>query len=192
MAGWARGSADAGSLLTPMTHERILAVRRVLAFGVDWCVIAAWGGLLFGSVMLATQGDPPRPADPWTAHGIGLLTMTIPVTLYFAICEASTWRASLGKHTLGLVVTRENGDPLSFGSALLRNALKFVPWELGHLVAQQAVYSSDAGLPMSVWGAAIVALALPAWWGVTLIATGQTPYDRWTSTRVAAHRFDVR
>jgi uncharacterized RDD family membrane protein YckC len=175
-----------------MTHERILAVRRVLAFGLDWCVIAAWAGVLLGAVMLAAQGYPPRPATPWASQVIGLLTMTIPVTLYFATCEASRWHGSLGKHVLGLVVTHESGERLSFGSALLRNGLKFVPWEFGHLVAQQAVYSGDAGLPVWVWGAAIVALAVPAWWGVTLIATGHTPYDRWTSTRVVVQRFDVR
>src|SRR5688500_14940033 len=135
-----------------MRKEQALALRRLLAFGVDWFVIAAWGGLLFGAVMIATAGHPPRPENPCKAQGIGLLTMTLPVTLYFALCEASALGGSLGKRLLGLVVTRENGGRLSFGSALVRNALKFAPWECGHLVAQQAAFSGDAGFPAWVWG----------------------------------------
>ncbi len=152
---------------------------------MDWLVVVLWGGLLFGVVMIATSGNPPRPENPWKAQGIGFLTMTIPFTVYFALCESSAMRASLGKRLLGLVVSRETGERLSFGSALLRNAVKFVPWEFGHTVAQQAALSGEEGFPTWVWGPAIVALAGPVWWLITMIATGRTPYDRWASARVA-------
>jgi uncharacterized RDD family membrane protein YckC len=179
-----------------MKKERAIAVRRLLAFAVDWLVVVLWGGMLFGVVMLATNGNPPRPENPWKAQAIGLLTMTVPVTLYFALCESSALRASLGKRFLGLVVSRETGGRLSFGSALLRNAVKFVPWEVGHTMAQQAAFSSDGGFPAWVWGLAIVALLGPVWWLVAMIATGRTPYDRWVRARVARsvdqeHRFET-
>ena len=93
-----------------------------------------WGGVLFGAVMMVSDGDRPRPENAWKAQGIGLLTMTMPVTLYFAFCESSATRASLGKRMLGLAVSRETGERLSFRSVLLRNAVKFVPWEFGHTV----------------------------------------------------------
>jgi len=169
-----------------MTTEQATALRRGLAFALDWLVVVIWGGLLFGTVMIATNGNPPpRPANAWRAQGVGLLTMTLPVTLYFAICESSRMQGSLGKRILGLVVSRDNGGRLSFGSALLRNALKFIPWELGHTVAQQAVFSGEGGFPAWAWGPAIVAWAGPAWWLVAMIRTGRTPYDRWASARVA-------
>jgi uncharacterized RDD family membrane protein YckC len=167
-----------------LTHPAI-AGRRLLAFAVDWLVVALWGGVLFGAVMMATSGHPPRPENPWKAQMIGLLTMTLPVTLYFSLLESSAWRASIGKRALGLVVSSESGDRLSFGSALLRNAVKFLPWEFGHLVAQQAAFSGEAGLPVWVWGPAIVAFAGPVWWVIALIATGRTPYDRLASARFA-------
>lgn len=161
-----------------------IALRRVLAFMVDWLIIALWAGLLFGVVMTTTGGHPPQPDNPWIAQGLGILTMTLPVTLYFAKCESSPMRASLGKRALGLVVSRETGERVSFGSAFARNAAKFVPWECGHTVAQQAAFSSEGGLPIWVWIPALVAFAGPVWWLVALTTTGGTPYDRWTSSRV--------
>jgi uncharacterized RDD family membrane protein YckC len=167
-----------------MMKERAVAVRRLLAFAVDWLVVLLWCGLLFGSVMIATSGHPPRPDNPWTAQAIGFLTMTLPVTLYFALCESSAFRASLGKRVLGLVVSRDTGERLAFAPALLRNAIKFVPWEFGHTVAQQAALSGEGGFPAWVWGPAIVALVGPLWWLVAIIATGRAPYDRWALARV--------
>ena len=76
-----------------MTNKRTIAVRRSLAFALDWLVVVLWGGILFGGVMIATNGNPLRPENPWAAQAIGLLTMTVPVTLYFALCESSAWRA---------------------------------------------------------------------------------------------------
>ncbi|MBI1381654.1 MAG: hypothetical protein GC161_11280 [Planctomycetaceae bacterium] len=169
-----------------MNNERKIAIRRLLAFALDWFVIALWGGLLFGVVMLATGGGPAPPENPWTAQALGFLTMTLPVTVYFALCESSSMRASLGKRLLGLVVSRESGERLSFASALLRNAGKFVPWELGHTVALQAALSGDAAFPMWVWGPLAVAFAGPLRWLVTVVATGRTPYDRWASARVTS------
>ena len=168
-----------------MKTEQTIAVRRLFAFAVDWLFVVLWGGVLFGAVMVATSGEPPRPESPWNAQAIGLLTMTIPVTLYFAFCESSTMRASLGKRALGLVVTQESGGRLLFRSALLRNVVKFVPWEFGHTLAQQAAFSGEGGFPAWVWGPAAVALVGPVWWLVSMIATGRTPYDRWALARVA-------
>src|SRR5262249_51508180 len=89
----------AGSL---MKEERAVALRRLLAFAVDWFVLVLWGGVIFGAVMIATGGNPPQPESPWTGQAMSLLTMTVPFTLYFALCESSAMQASLGKRALGL------------------------------------------------------------------------------------------
>jgi len=159
-------------------------LRRVLAFAVDWLVVVMWAGALFGAVMVASDFAPPRPTGAWTAQAIGFLSMTLPVTLYFALCESSPMQATLGKRALGLRVERESGGRLSVGGALLRNAAKFAPWEFGHTVAQQAAYSAEAGFPVWVWIPAAVAAAGPVWWVVTLLTSGRTPYDRWSGARV--------
>ena len=42
-----------------MKEERTVTVHHLLAFGVDWVVLALWGGAIFGAVMIATGGKPP-------------------------------------------------------------------------------------------------------------------------------------
>jgi uncharacterized RDD family membrane protein YckC len=167
-----------------MKEERAIVVRRLLAFAVDWFVMVLWGGVIFGAVMITTSGNLPQWENPWHAQGIGFLTMTIPVILYFAVSESSAMRASLGKRVLGLVVSRETGGRLPFGYVLLRNVVKFTPWEFGHTVAHQAAFSGEEGFPAWVWGPATIALGGPVWWLVAMIGTGQTPYDRWALARV--------
>lgn len=161
------------------------AVLRLLAFAIDWLILALWGGVLFGFVMFATGGDPPRPGGPWTAQMLGFLTMTLPFTLYFAFCESSGWHASIGKRVLRIGVTGRSGQQLSLGRALLRNAIKFVPWEFGHTLAHRAALEGDGDLPVWLWVPAAIAAAGSIWWLAALFLTGETPYDRWTGVRVA-------
>ncbi len=162
----------------------MIALRRVLAFAIDWLVVALWAAALFGAVMVASDFHPPRPAGAWTAQMVGFVTMTLPVTLYFALCESSPMQATLGKRALGLRVESGSGERLSVGTAVLRNAAKFAPWEFGHTVAQQAVYSGEGGFPAWVWVPAAVAAAGPVWWLAMLFTSGRTPYDRWVGARV--------
>jgi uncharacterized RDD family membrane protein YckC len=172
-----------------MSEERAIAVRRLFAFAVDWFVVVVlWGGVICGAVMIATGGKPPRLGSPWAGQAIGFLTITVPFTLYLALFESSPMRASLGKRALGLVVSQETGGRLSFGSALLRNAVKFTPWEFGHIVTWQGFFSGEEGLPAWVLGPATIAFVGPVWWLVAIIATGRTPYDRWASARVRISR----
>ena len=171
-------------------HDAPTNARRLAAFAIDWLIFVLWAGMLFGAVMLATGGDPPRPGGPWRAQAIGLLLATLPFTLYFTLCEGSQWRASLGKRILGLCVVRSTGEPLSHTRAFVRNAVKFVPWECGHMLAQQAFASGDEGFPAWVWGPAAVSMIVPLWWLGAMWFMGQTPYDRWTDTRVV--RVSVR
>ncbi len=166
-----------------MSSYRAVALRRLMAFGVDWLVMLAWAGLLFGLVMIVSSGQPSRPSNPWVSQAIGFLTMTLPVVLYFAISESSSHRASLGKRALGLRV--EFGRTRAvFGTALLRNAIKFIPWEFGHLVANQTALSASAETPLWVYGAMAVSFLIPAWWIGSMLTSGRTPYDRLTSTKV--------
>jgi uncharacterized RDD family membrane protein YckC len=162
----------------------VTALRRIGAFCIDWLVIALWGGLLFGIVMLASGGNPRPPAGPWAGQLLGLLTMTLPVVLYFTVCESAPMRGTLGKRALGLIVVDVEGQRLRPSAALLRNALKFLPWEFGHLVAQQSIHSGPEGFPAWVWLPALIAFGGPAWWVAALALRGRTPYDRISGSRV--------
>lgn len=157
---------------------------RLVAFAVDWLILAVWGSIIFGIVTLVSGGYPQRPEGAWTAEAIGFLTMTLPFTLYFAFCESSRWRASIGKLIFSLVVVRRSGEKTSFTRALFRNAIKFVPWEFGHMLTQQAAYAGGGDFPVWLWGPAAIAAVGPMWWLLGLFAQGETPYDRWTDVRI--------
>ncbi len=167
-----------------MSDARAHFVLRLTAFVVDWMMVALWGGLLFGVIMLVTGGDPHGLGGPWKAQAVGFVCMTLPFTLYFAFCESSRWQASIGKRVVGLAVLRRSGGQLSFGRALLRSGIKFVPWEFGNTLAQQAFFGADGEFPMWLWGPTAIAGIGPLWWLVVLFVTGGTPYDRWVGARV--------
>lgn len=160
------------------TGQKQIALRRFLAFGIDWLVIVIWGSILFGIVMLIFSGNPPKPSGPWKAQAIGFFTMTLPVLFYFSICEHSSWRATLGKRILGLRVAGLKSDRIPFSKILLRNAVKFVPWEMGHLIANQAIFSSSSSTTEWLIAPMILSLALPLWWVFSIYFRGESPYDQ--------------
>jgi len=162
------------------------ALWRLFAFAIDWVVIATWGGALFGLVWWSTDGSPSASSNPWQGQAIGFLSMTLPVVLYFSLCEASAGQGTLGKRMLGLRVSQLSGERAPWKQTLLRAALKFLPWEMGHLLAHQAFFAGDAGIPLWAFLPGILSFALPAWWVASLFVQGRTPYDRWSQT--AVHR----
>lgn len=165
------------------TMGRSIAIRRFLAFGVDWLVIALWAGLLFAAVMIIFSGQPPRPSGPWHSQIIGFTVMTIPVVLYFTFSESSRAQATLGKRVFGLRVSTRDQSRLSVGTSFLRNCIKFAPWELGHIVANQAALSTS-GITGWVYLPLAFAFILPVWWGISIFVRGYAPYDAIASTRV--------
>ncbi len=167
----------------PAGRARLVG-RRLLAFGLDWCAMALWGGAVFLAVMLATGGDPPAPSGPWSGQAIGFLAMTLPVLLYFALFERSRWRASPGKRLLGLKVGCESGERLPFARALLRNAIKLAPWELGHTAAHQSFFAREGSPALWIWLTAAGAMIGPLWWIAAIHASGRAPYDRLAGARV--------
>src|SRR5438874_5115287 len=111
--------------------------QRIGAFLLDYLIIAAYlvllviisVGLGFGplrSVFRAIFADPNR------SEFSAFLLLVLPVVLYFALFECSSWQATWGKRKMGLLVTNTHGKRLSLARSLLRSLLKFLPWELTH------------------------------------------------------------
>ena len=99
-----------------------------------------------------------------------LMTVTLPAVSYYALSESSPWQATLGKQLMGLQVTGTAGERLSFGRALIRAALRFLPFEIGHL---------SFALPTPIWvapqefriGFVIVWVALGLYVAAALLTT---------------------
>ena len=132
--------------------------RRVAAWMLDYLVIAAYLVVLTAASLgvLATPASPALNAAlarPFTAELVGFLALTTPVVLYFALLEASTWQATLGKRALGIVVAGPAGGRLTIARALLREAMRFLPWELSHAIIWRLALSTAK-------------TSFPAWAGV--------------------------
>ncbi|PTM57869.1 RDD family protein [Desmospora activa] len=108
---------------------------RMYAFLLDYLIIVAYGILLgLVSSLLQPVLTPLFTTSPLSAEITGFFLITLPVTLYFAICESSNWQGTWGKRKMGIQVTDQNGDRPRLGRSLLRSVVKFTPWEMAHFV----------------------------------------------------------
>lgn len=160
--------------------------RRIAAWGLDYFVIAAYLvvitavtlGLRATALRSALDGAMSRAAS---AELLGFLMLTLPVVLYFSIFESSPWQATLGKRALGLIVVGRSRGRLPFGRALVREAVRFLPWELSHALLWRVAFAADHNslAPSTTAGFAAVYLLVLAYL-VTLFVGSQhrTIYDR--------------
>lgn len=117
---------------------------RIFAFLWDYVIILGYLFLLYGVSFLAQPILIPLfKASPLSAELTGVLLITLPVYLYFAVSEGSKSHATWGKRKMGIVVVGVHGQPIGFRSSLFRSALKFVPWELAHFTIWHMVMPSD-------------------------------------------------
>lgn len=162
---------------------------RIVAFLLDYLIIslylAAFVGVTLLTNTLFTNGLSSLFASRFSSQAAGFITVTLPVSLYFALTESSARQATWGKWQRGLQVIRLDGKPLTFGRAFGRTLLKFVPWELAHTCVWQMYFTDFEISPlvgiglMLVWvlvGANVVRL-----WVSPL---RQTFYDWLTGTAV--------
>jgi uncharacterized RDD family membrane protein YckC len=170
--------------------------RRLLAFAVDYGVIAVYMALLT-LVSLAAQRaagwelrPPTTPIDRLLGHALGFTTLTLPVILYFAFLEGSPAGATLGKRVLGLRVVGGDDSRITLGRALVRAGVKFLPWELAHAALWQTPgWPTEPQPAAGHWAGFGLALALAAWYVADLFVGSRRPlYDRVARTRVVVGR----
>ncbi|CAG7642782.1 hypothetical protein PAESOLCIP111_04383 [Paenibacillus solanacearum] len=143
---------------------------RFIAFLWDYVIIAGYIVLLVCvSFFIRPLLIPLFTTNPLMAETTGFLFITLPVYLYFALCEGSKSNATWGKRKMGIVVTGTQGQPTGLGSSLLRSALKFAPWELAHFTIWHMVIPSDfpesvnLSLLGTVYGLVIIYMISPLW-----------------------------
>ena len=166
---------------------------RLLAFGVDYLVIAAYLVILL-ALSLVVLASPFRDAylSVWSnaesAEIAGFMLLTMPVVLYFSVMESSATGATLGKRLFHLRVVTLDGSRLSFGRGFLRSAVKFLPWELAHFTIWHLVYGGSGHSRPPAWTAVTLTAVyvLAAAFLVTLFVGREhrTIYDRIAGSRV--------
>lgn len=138
-------------------------VRRIAAWLLDYALIAAYLVVLT-AVSLGLEASPARAVfnsaaqQPEGAELIGFVSLTLPVVLYFALFEASAKRATIGKRALRIAVVDVHGRRLSRTRALIREAVRFTPWELSHALIWRVAISPLRGSapPWLIAGFAVV------------------------------------
>lgn len=121
--------------------------QRVKAFAFDYVLILGYLivftllFLLFNAIFNMSQW---LFTDRVLAQVFVFSTVTLPVTIYFAVGESSSKQATWGKQRTGLKVTDRNGNKIGFWRALARTLLKFVPWELSHTLVWEVDFSGGS------------------------------------------------
>lgn len=113
--------------------------RRFLALFIDYLWIIAYLVILFGIAMgvyFGIVGSIPKFTERGS-HLISFLTTVLPITLFFTWKESKEPFATPGKKKVGLRVVYEKNP---FGTSLLRNSLKLLPWQLGHMAVIHGLY----------------------------------------------------
>lgn len=127
--------------------------RRILAFGLDYLLIVIYA--LFLLIITKVIGFE-KELSPIEGQLLGFITLTLPVYFYFFWTEKSNSRATWGKRIMKISVYCDH-IPESRG-ILLRNILKFLPWEIAHFGVHWVVHYSalDKVPPIWVWLALII------------------------------------
>ena len=165
--------------------------RRLAAFAIDYGLISGYAILLaIISVSISppatTLASPPN-SSPWMFDLLALLTLVLPVTLYFGLTEASSQRATLGKRRMRLAVVDRAGRRLRVGRSLLRAAVKFLPWQIAHtsLFHIPGWPTAVETMPPGAIIGLVSSLTLAAIYAIGLFLPGRrTLYDMVSGSRV--------
>ncbi len=183
---------ESGRTEPASASQRAGARPRLLAFALDYLVIAAYALALTAATLLAA--NPLRGllaallATPASRDAVAFVTVVLPVSLYFALQEGSARQGTWGKRKLGLRVTGLDGGPLPLGRALVRAAVKFLPWQIAHTCLFHYPGWPLAPAAPPAW--VIVGFALV--WLLVIIylvmlgfcKSHRTPYDRLAGSQV--------
>ena len=111
-----------------------MVIKRLKAFLIDYLLIVIYILLLLGVTLLISKifhfqlGN----INPAVGELIGFTTLTLPVILYFIFTENSKYSGSVGKRKFKLQVVNNDLTKTNFTRLLIRNSIKFFPWELAH------------------------------------------------------------
>ena len=121
---------------------------RLIELLVDYLIIIVYLVLLLivnlGIILFIFKGMPKY--TEMQAQLIATFTSVIPIILIFSYLDYFK-NGSIGKRVSGLKLTYTNQ---SFSSSLLRNIIKFLPWQLGHVGVIHGIYNDFDMIPIMI------------------------------------------
>lgn len=170
--------------------KKSTVIKRIKAFLIDYLIILIYIGLLFGATVLVAEvfDFQLTSLNPVTAELIGVITLTLPVILYFTISENGKSAGTIGKRKMGLRVTNRSLNKADISQLIFRNCIKFLPWELAHFFIYRLFYFDSTGetVPNWVMTGLITAQGLALIYLLCLLFTknNRSVYEMLSGTRV--------
>ncbi len=159
-----------------------LATPRMTAFALDWLLFIVYAAVIFFAVSPFIQ--PAFDDSPFVSELVGMLCVTLPLVLYFTISEWR-WGHTVGKRLTRLKVQSTGPGRMTLPQSVIRNVMKFAPWELAHFAIWHAFLFPDSPLNLLGYGALCLSYILVGWYGFCLLfRPGRAPYESLSRTRV--------
>jgi uncharacterized RDD family membrane protein YckC len=144
---------------------------RIRSWLWDYLVILAWLVLLFlvgGVPVLAGWFDPSAIWENRILYDVTITALTVvPLWLYLTFTEAGSAHGTLGKRRAGLAVSARS-QTISFGKVAVRNLVKVLPWQLGHMGAARLATEVETS-PLAVTFTTLSLISLAAVAGPPLL-----------------------
>ncbi|NOS92098.1 MAG: hypothetical protein HOP30_09265 [Cyclobacteriaceae bacterium] len=129
---------------------RQLLFKRILASIIDYTIVAGYAGVLFLCTnIISLKFNLKLSENPMIGQLIGFLILTLPVITYSYLTEKSVWRGTIGKRLQKIIVLTDQSKISR--SILLRNILKYLPWEIAHTGVHWIVYYSSNSIETPIW-----------------------------------------
>ncbi|WP_229683255.1 RDD family protein [Virgibacillus oceani] len=143
-------------------------------------ILVVFGVFLFPSIQELFSGSLIK------AQFVGFMMVTLPISLYFIVCDSIIIGQTFGKKKMGIQVFNENQEVLPVLQAVYRVILKFIPWELSHYLVYRMVALGDDKIPILYYMIGGLIYALIFAYILTAIFTKkkQTLYDIAARTQV--------
>ena len=166
---------------------RQLLFKRILASIIDYAIITGYASILFlCTTIISSTSNLKFSENPIIGQLIGFMTLTLPVITYSYLTEKSDWRGTIGKRLQKIVVFTDQNKILK--SILLRNILKYLPWEIGHTGVHWIIYYSSNSIetPLWVWVVLILPQIISIIYFISIVVSrGQSSiYDRISMTSI--------
>ena len=130
-----------------------IVIKRIKAFLIDYLIILIYLGLLVATSLLISRifhlGS--ENVSPAIGELIAFVTLTLPIILYFTLSENGKYAGTIGKRKFGLHVVSKSFTKASFWQLLIRNCIKFLPWELAHFFVFRLFYFASTSTITPTW-----------------------------------------
>lgn len=170
----------------PFLSSYKFAFRRFVAYMVDFIFLAIII-LVFQFALSYLTGFPSSKhlKNSWQIYAWVLVSISLPVYLYFIISERSGKQATLGKNIWKIKIGSRNGGVISTRQSILRNLIKIaIPWEMTHisiLFPRPLFYADDPSIPFGIY---LVDIILLLYLLVFILTKGKmTIHDYLSNTR---------